>query len=293
MRKILVIGSHGMAGHMITEYFREEGKFQVYTLARSKAISNDENHYVMDVYDQKKLSNVLSLIKPEFVINCVGILVQASAAAPQNAIYINAFFPQWLKQQAEKFDFKLIHISTDCVFSGNKGKYVESDFCDEDNFYGRSKALGEIDDGINLTIRTSIVGPELKDNGTGLFHWFMSQQGIINGYSRSIWSGVTTLELAKAISFFIESGVTGLVHLTNGASISKYKLLLLFQEAFHKIDVKVEPSNKLSCDKSILCSRKDVAHVVPSYRNMVEEMHDWMNVHGRLYRHEKYTCLVG
>ena len=129
----------------------------------------------------------------------------------------------------------LIHISTDCVFSGNKGNYIETDYRDARDIYGLSKALGEIDNENDLTIRTSIIGPELKTNGEGLFHWFLSQKGNVYGYTDAIWGGVTTLEFAKAIDCAIEQRITGLINLTNKVPISKYELLKLSQKIFNII----------------------------------------------------------
>ncbi|WP_373398913.1 sugar nucleotide-binding protein [Algoriphagus halophilus] len=117
----------------------------------------------------------------------------------KNSIFINSYFPHWLVSEADKYGGQVIHISTDCVFSGKKGGYIEADFRDADDIYGRGKALGELIGGRHLTLRTSIIGPELKSNGEGLFHWFMNQKGETNGYTKAIWGGVTTFELAKVI----------------------------------------------------------------------------------------------
>ena len=127
------------------------------------------------------------------------------------------------------------------MFSGKKGNYSETDFRDADGVHGRSKALGEIINDKDLTIRTSIIGPELKENGEGLFHWFMHQHGCANGFQTAIWGGVTTLELAKAIDVAIDQGVTGLIQLSNGLGISKYDLLHLFSRIWHKQDVEILP----------------------------------------------------
>ena len=139
-----------------------------------------------------------------------------------------------MKRLADVVGAKLIHISTDCVFSGRQGMYADNDFRDADDIYGRSKALGEIFSDKDLTIRTSIIGPELKRYGEGLFHWFMSQRERVNGYTKVFWSGVTTLELAKAIEYSLDNDVTGLFQLSNGVRISKYDLLVLFNEIFKR-----------------------------------------------------------
>ena len=187
-----------------------------------------------------------------------------------------------LKKEADKIGAKLIHISTDCVFSGKKGRYTEDDFRDADDVYGRSKALGEINNERDLTIRTSIIGPELKENGEGLFHWFMMQKGSVYGFKTAIWGGVTTLELAKAIDVAIEEGKTGLIQLSNGVGISKYDLLCLFKEIWQKQDVEILPYDANGVDKSIARSAR-FDYEVPTYRRMLEDMRDWMLARQELY----------
>ncbi|MCG3055850.1 sugar nucleotide-binding protein, partial [Escherichia coli] len=135
---------------------------------------------------------------------------------------------------------KLIHISTDCVFLGDKGNYTESDAPDGTSIYAQSKQLGEIISDKHLTVRTSIIGPELKTDGIGLFLWFMKQTGKIKGYKRALWNRVTTIELAKAIEVFIQQDVTGLYHLATEPKISKFDLLQLMKEVFQKDDVTIE-----------------------------------------------------
>ena len=194
---------------------------------------------------------------------------------------INAYFPHLLKRLSDEVGAKLIHISTDCVFSGKKGNYTEDDFRDADDVYGRSKALGEIINDKDLTIRTSIIGPELKENGEGLFHWFMHQCGEINGFRTAIWGGVTTLELAKAIDFSLDNGIVGLIHLSNGVGISKFDLLNLFKEIWGK-DTVIKPYDGNEVDKSIEKSLR-LDYEVPSYRQMLVEQFEMMKSYSNLY----------
>ena len=147
----------------------------------------------------------------------------------ERAIYLNSYFPHFLKRICKKINSKLIHISTDCVFSGSKGGYSELDYRDGIGLYAETKKLGEVIDESNLTLRSSIIGPELKKSGVGLFQWFISNEGELQGYTQSIWSGVTTLELARAIKWAIDFDIIGLYHITNGLSISKHDLLKLFK----------------------------------------------------------------
>ena len=170
-----------------------------------------------------------------------------------------------------------MHVSTDCVFSGKKGAYADTDFRDGDTVYARTKALGEVIDERNLTVRTSIIGPELKDNGTGLFHWFMNQHGEIKGYRRAFWSGVTTLELAKFIHAAIRNDLTGLFQLSMPEKVSKYDLLKLFREIWRKEDVTIAPYDDYFCDKSMKCSsRADFGYSLPGdYRQMLIELKEY------------------
>ena len=146
-------------------------------------------------------------------------------------------------------------ILQDCVFSGKRGNYSDTDFRDGDTPYARTKAMGEVIDDHNLTIRTSIIGPELKSNGTGLFHWFMHQHGEIKGYTHAYWSGVTTLELSKCIHAAIQQNLTGLYQLSMPEKISKYELLKLFQKVWKKEDVTILPYDDYFCDKSMVISQ--------------------------------------
>ncbi|MEG2243698.1 MAG: SDR family oxidoreductase [Muribaculaceae bacterium] len=271
-QKILVLGATGMAGHMIYLYLKGLDKYEMSNMVfRTKL---DEKSLIIDVNDKSTLSKAIKLINPNIIINCIGILIKGSSDNPINAIYINSCLPHLLKSISEEIGANLIHISTDCVFSGNKGNYNENDFRDADDIYGRSKALGEIINDKDLTIRTSIIGPELKQDGEGLFHWFMNQQGAVQGYKTAIWGGVTTLELAKAIDYAILNKTTGLIQLSNGLGISKYELLCLFKEIWKK-NIEIKPVEKNGIDKSI--AKSNVFHYeVPSYKNMLNDQFIWM-----------------
>ena len=228
MKKILLFGATGMAGHMVYYFLRETKKYKIDNVVFRNKLTEDSIQ--LDVTNNNAVSKLVKTIKPDIIINCIGVLIKGSKENPDNAILLNAYFPHLLKRLSDEVNATLIHISTDCVFSGKKGNYSEIDFRDADDVYGRSKALGEIINEKDLTIRTSIIGPELKENGEGLFHWFMKNSGNVNGYTNAYWGGVTTLELAKAIDVAIENNLTGLVHLSNGEKISKFDLLNLIKK---------------------------------------------------------------
>ena len=281
MEKVLLFGATGMAGHMVYYYLREMGGYDLANVVYRTPLTGDS--LIVDVSDRNAVEEAVRQVEADILINCVGVLVRGSKEHPDNAVLLNAYFPHLLEKLADRYDARLIHISTDCVFSGKKGNYSETDFRDADDVYGRSKALGEIVNGRDLTIRTSIIGPELKADGEGLFHWLMSQHGTVSGFKTAIWGGVTTLELAKAISVAIKEGTTGLVHLSNGTGISKYDLLCLFKDIWGRKDVEIVSVDTNDVDKSIAKSAR-FGYEVPGYREMLKDLYAWMQAHKDMYR---------
>lgn len=280
MKKILIIGIKGMAGHVIYNYFKGKSDFKVFGVARN--IPETETEFSVDVSDTKRLTEIVNAGNFDYVINCIGILNKDAEDNPSKAVWFNSYFPHFLEEVAKSSATKVIHISTDCVFSGkDNGGYTEESFKNGIGYYAQSKALGELENNKDLTIRTSIIGPELNKNGIGLFHWFMNQTGDINGYTSAIWSGVTTLELAKAIDYIIKNPLIGLVHLTNGEPINKYDLLTIFKEIW-KTDVTIHSFEGKVVDKSLAKSNR-LTYQVPSYKEMLQEQYDWMNNYSNLY----------
>ncbi len=280
-KTILLLGSTGMAGHMIYYYLQKTNNYNIVNVSyRNKLI---ENSVIIDIKNKIELEHLILELNPDYIINCIGILIKGSADI-ENSIYINSYFPHFLKSICDKIGAKLIHLSTDCVFSGKDGDYKENSFRDADDVYGRSKALGEINDNNHLTIRTSIIGPELKSNGEGLFHWFMSQHKDIIGYTNAIWTGVSTLELAKAIEYYLNNNsVSGIVHLTNGVKISKYELLKLFKAIWNAHDVNINKGLGLKTVDKSLNKSEIFKYSVPSYNQMLKEQFIWMVNHRSLY----------
>jgi dTDP-4-dehydrorhamnose reductase len=287
-KKILVLGSGGMAGHIITLKLREHADvFQVTAVAHRDNALDPE--ILLDVTDRQALNNVLLENKPDVIVNCIGILNQAAEDRPDKAILINSYLPHFLAQFTRDSTARVIHISTDCVFSGSKGGYTETDPKDGKGFYAQTKALGEIVNQKDLTIRTSIIGPELNANGIGLFNWFAKQQGRINGYTGAYWTGVTTIELANAIIKAIGLDLTGLYQLVNNGKISKFSLLQLFLSAFSQSEVaQITPYENYRVDKSLVNTRTDHRLEVPSYDRMVKEMKQWIDAHKDLYPHYRH-----
>jgi dTDP-4-dehydrorhamnose reductase len=281
-QKVLVLGSSGMLGHQIVLRLRKNSSFIVYDFSRKT--NNNKKSTVVDVRDDQNLIYQINEIKPDIIINCVGVLVGASSKDVGNAAYINSYLPHRLKRYCDLSDSKLIHISTDCVFSGTKGGYLEDAVKDGTGVYAQTKSIGEVDGPAHLMLRTSIVGPELKGDGTGLFDWFMKQKGEVRGFTKSIWSGVTTVELSKIIEQAIVQNLCGLYHVTNGESISKYELLMLFNKYSNK-KINVVKVDKKLIDKSILDTRQELRYQIPDYNQMVDEMIQFIRLNHELYQH--------
>lgn len=282
--KILILGAGGMLGHITYDYFKEKD-YEVFgtDLKNKKLIYYDAYENMEDV--EKIVDNV----KPQVVINCIGILNQVAENNKLLAVKLNSLLPHYLDMLSNKYNYKLIHVSTDCVFSGKRGQYNENDLSDAESFYGRSKALGEIINEKNLTLRTSIVGPDINEKGIGLFNWFMKQEGSINGYSKVIWSGVTTLQLAKVFEYSINNNLTGLHIAVNNEIISKYELLNLFVKYIKK-EIEIKPYDGVFENKSMINTKNEFKEVIPSYDEMIKEMCEWIKIHEDKY--ERYNVLV-
>lgn len=285
MYRVLVLGSSGMLGHMVYFNLLDLPHVKLFDVSYKEKIS--DKTILCDVTNLDDLARIIRDIKPDVIVNCIGVLIKGSKSSPSNAVFINSYLPHWLVEELDKYGGRLIHVSTDCVFSGSKGLYVEQDFRDADDIYGRTKALGEINAAPHLTLRTSIIGPELKLKGEGLFHWFMNQSGNVNGYKNAFWGGVTTLQLAKVINQIISSNVQGLVHVTNGEPISKYELLALIKGQFGLDRVNLVPFEGKQVNKSLKSNRLDVNCLVPNYSDMISELQVWMQFHKSIY---SYSC---
>ena len=280
--KILVLGANGMAGHTISLYFIEKG-YDVTTFSLSP-VSYGKN-IVGDALDTPFMK--LLLLKDDFdvVINCIGLLVKGCEQNPDRAIYLNSYLPHFVVNTLKERETKFIQMSTDCVFAGNAGPYYEDSEPDGQHLYDKTKALGEINDTKNLTFRNSIIGPDINPHGSGLFNWFMGQKGEINGFTKAIWTGVTTLTLAKAMESAVEENLTGLKNLVNNDTINKFDMLGLFNRHLKSNLITILPTENLNIDKSLLTKRRDFSFAVPSYEEMVVEMKEWIYSHKDIYPH--------
>ncbi|MEG2240772.1 MAG: sugar nucleotide-binding protein [Alistipes sp.] len=280
--KVIILGATGMAGHLITFYFQEQGHD---VTAYSRHSFPFVRNIIGDVFEPNHFKAVLLSGNYDLVINCIGILNKMADDNPAEAIYLNSYLPHLIADTLKNKHTKLIQMSTDCVFAGNTGPYTEDALPDGVTFYDRSKALGEVDDIKNLTFRNSVIGPDMNATGIGLFNWFMKQSGCINGYTQAMWTGITTLTLAKAMEQATTENLTGLYNLVNNTNISKYNLLALFNRHFRASKLTITPTDCLKLDKTLICTRKDFAFVVPSYEQQIVEMKEWMCAHKELYPH--------
>ncbi len=280
--KFLVLGCNGMAGHTISLYLKERGHDVL-------GFDRRESAYVPSVAgDARDIDFMKGLIaegKYDSVINCIGILNQFAEENKALATYLNAYFPHFLAEVTAGSDTQVIHMSTDCVFSGKRGHYTEADFPDGETFYDRSKALGELNDNKNVTLRNSIVGPDINPAGIGLLNWFLQQKQPIKGYVKAMWTGQTTLQLAKTMEVAAKEKATGLYNTVPEHSISKFDLLGLFNKYLRNGSLSISPIDGVNLDKSLKRTRFDFGYLIPDYEVMVAELAAWIKQHKAMYPH--------
>jgi dTDP-4-dehydrorhamnose reductase len=279
--RVLVLGASGMVGHVLTSRLREFPEtFEVLTAVRKNIFGNSAIE--IDATDFNALRSALDLIKPDICINAIGVLNRA-ADELEISQKLNVQLPIFLSEMGSEKGFQLIHISTDCVFSGSRGGYVESDRPDATDNYGLTKIGGERIDLEHLVIRTSLIGPEIRPQAIGLFHWFTSQSGKVSGYQHVVWTGVTTLVLADAIIHAIHHNTKGLIHVVNNQTISKLALIQLINQFFHNKNRQIIPTPIPVSNKSLISTRKDFTFHVPTYEQMVADLRKWMELHPENY----------
>lgn len=284
MHSILILGSAGLLGSTLLRYFSGQAEIDVYGTARSihsilklpEAVQSRVEINV-DVENPDHLLKVFSNVRPDVVVNCVGIVKQLSEADhPLTAIPINSLLPHRLVKLCAAVGARLIHLSTDCVFSGSRGCYLESDIADATDLYGRSKLMGEVDYPNAVTLRTSLIGHELNGSRS-LVSWFLSQQGSVKGFTKAIFSGLPTIEIARVIEQFVlpNPGLRGLYHLS-ADPISKHDLLVLVRDIYGK-QIDIIPDDSLVIDRSLNSSRFRAAtgFVPKTWPEMIHDMHDF------------------
>ena len=279
--KVLVIGASGMLGNAMFRTFAADDRFKVTGTVRSASSRRwfDEalHERIMpgvEVEQADSLAGAFRMVKPDVVINCVGVVKQLVAADdPLITLPINALLPHRLAALSDIAGARLVQISTDCVFSGSRGGYVESDFPDADDLYGRSKLLGEVDYPHAITLRTSIIGHELG-GARSLLNWFLAQQGPVKGFTKAVFSGLPTVTLAELVRDIVvpRADLHGLYHVA-AAPIAKYDLLKLVADIYAK-DIEILPSEALVIDRSLDASRFQAAtgFAAPAWPELIAQM---------------------
>ncbi len=279
--KILVLGVSGMLGNAVFRYCSEDSQHDVVGSARSDGVRRNFSTELAqrivvgtDVDNQDSLALLFARVKPDVVINCVGLIKQlADANDPLQAIPINSMLPHRLARLCDIAGARLIHVSTDCVFSGSKGNYLESDASDAKDLYGRSKFLGEVDYPHCITLRTSIIGHELN-SAKSLVGWFLAQQGAVKGYTKAVFSGLPTVELAHVIRDIVlpQPALHGLYHVA-AEPINKFDLLTLVAQAYGK-QIDIVADEQLTIDRSLNAERFRAAtgYVAPAWPELIQKM---------------------
>lgn len=263
--KITVVGSRGMAGHVIVNYLEQQGHTITAVDRTQLDIESDVDHF-------------FDLLDADFVVNAVGLLVKDCIDRPDRAAVVNAWWPQYCAHRLKNTATKLIHLSTDCVFDGQRGNYTETDTHTETNAYGRSKSFGEVNNVKDITFRMSIIGPELK-NGTGLLNWVLSNPATeLPGWDNAWWNGITTLQLAKCIDQYVKQPtIAGVYHLVNNdVQINKYDLLCKINEVY-KLDKKIiRTQGPKTVNKILVDTRKEIDFSIPDYDTQLQQLRDFI-----------------
>lgn len=282
-KKILVIGANGMLGGSIFRYFSHTSGYEVLGTVRNSAaaaslVEQGFSNTItgIDVLDNKRLQDVFSEFKPDVVFNCVGLIKQLDDSKnPVSAIEINSLLPHRIASLATQYNGKLVHFSTDCVFSGKKGNYLESDIPDASDIYGRSKLLGEVDYDGHLTLRTSIIGHEINSS-LSLVDWFLSQTSPVKGFSKAVFSGLPTCYVAEFIEQYIldKIDLTGLYHLSV-EPIDKFSLLKMIK-SIYGVTTEINEYSDFQIDRSLNSDRLrfETGVVVPSWPELIKRMHN-------------------
>lgn len=282
--KILVLGVTGMLGSTMLKYLTTHSEYEVYGAMRGVMTKDTQLSEFADkiitgvnIENQDLLAGILNDLRPAVIINCIGVVKQLpSVSDALHTIPLNAVMPHRLALLARMIGARLIHISTDCVFSGKKGNYTENDIADAEDLYGRSKLLGEVAYPHTVTLRTSIIGHELA-GARSLIDWFLSQKDRVNGYVNAIYSGVPTVELAEIIAKYIipDTAIAGIYHVAS-APINKYALLQIVKEVYKK-SIDIIPVEEPIIDRSLDASRFNTytGYIPPEWPTLIRKMYEF------------------
>jgi dTDP-4-dehydrorhamnose reductase len=295
--RVLILGGSGMLGHKLAQISSDKLETFVTVrqpatwLGRRRLFETQRVKGGVSVQDFDSVLRAIADVGPSVVVNCIGIVKQERAAKdPIASISVNALFTHRLNLLCQSGGIRLIHISTDCVFSGRKGDYRESDVPDAEDLYGRTKLLGEVDGEHTLTLRTSMVGREIT-GANGLFEWFMNQQGkTIRGFKQAVFSGFTTIALSRLITTIISEHpeLKGIWH-ASADPINKFDLLILIKELF-QLKVDVEPDETFVCDRTLNSERlwTRIKSTPPPWPEMIKEMREDPTPYAEIRRIDAY-----
>jgi len=277
--KVFILGCNNTIGHVVALYFKEKGhEVMGYDQEDLGLVRQVTGNY----HDVVLIQQTIEQYCPEAVINCIAVVNQDAEADKAEAAYVNCYLPHYLEKITADTSIVVVHRSTDCIFSGERGQYTVNDVPDAKSFYARTKAVGELINDKDITIRVSLIGPSLKEDDGSLLNWFLRQQGQVNGFANAIWTGVTTEEYAREIELLLTQGKHGIFQSTPTSSISKYELLKLFEKHFpHGREVLRIDNQRV--DKSLVQDFGDADIVVPSYDKMVADVRRWVQSHRELY----------
>lgn len=265
--KVLIIGSGGMLGYAVFQYLKNQG-YRVFGITRTKAFPDMDR---LDATDEAALGRFLEQEAFDAVVNCAALLMKPSQERKCEAVRLNAWLPHFLDSYCARSGGYLIQVSTDAVFSGERGGYREQDTSDADTFYGRSKFLGEVSNDHALTVRSGFWGMDVNPEGTGLLQWFLRQKGFVSGYTRARFNGVSNLEFARFADAALQSRWTGVYHLCAACSSSKYEFLRLANRVFLK-GTDIRETEGVTLDRSLQCTRSDIPYRQKTFEQMMGEL---------------------
>jgi dTDP-4-dehydrorhamnose reductase len=279
--RILILGGDGMLGHQLLRHFEDRFDTRVTlrqdlgSYARYGLFHAGNSYAGIDVRYTEPLIEAVSSFRPQAVVNAVGIVKQQAMAKESiPSLEINALMPHRLALVCRLLGARLVHMSTDCVFTGNKGRYTEDDISDASDLYGRSKFLGEVRDEGCITLRSSIIGLELARK-TSLIEWYLAQRGRISGFDRAIYTGFSTAEMARAVERILvqHADLSGVWHVAS-APISKYALLKMLNQKLGRTDLSIDRDDTFVCDRSLDARRFNLqtGYVPPSWDAMLDEL---------------------
>ena len=285
--KVLILGVNGMLGFTLLNYLNTKKKINLFGTIRNKKFNtskfSNKIYKNLNVKNFDLLEKKIKILAPDVLINCIGIVKsEVKKSNMKNVITINTKLPNFLNKISNKYKFRFLHISTDCVFSGNKKEYSERNIPDPVDLYGNSKLKGEFSSKKNLVIRTSLIGHEIKHK-RGLLEWFLKQKLSVNGFSKAFFSGLTVLELSKIIykKILFNYKLKGLYHVS-GNRIDKYNLLKKIKKIYNK-KIDINKNDKFKIDRSLDSSkfRKMTNYKIKSWDKMIKENRIYFKKYGK------------